>query len=206
MKSTDSTAFAMPKLPTFPPASIVFNPFKLEIPAVHGCRDLNPSVSRHSFSDIYKGAFSLPPSQSLSPKSLSKWQSRQNCRELEWAQWGFGHAKRLARGRFVPYTVQSKCSKVLVGIGLNSSISLILSKSHFFHLYLNVRIPISAQTTMANNIAPSRPNNSHPITNATTEPIPSAPQFMLIAISCPRFIIGIASLLVYLLICEASPT
>jgi hypothetical protein len=57
MESTDATSFAiaMPKMPTFPPVSIVCNLFKLEIPSVHGRRVLNPSVSRHSFSDFKEG-------------------------------------------------------------------------------------------------------------------------------------------------------
>jgi hypothetical protein len=50
---------------------------------------------------------------------------------------------------------------------------------------------------MANIIAPSRPNISQPTTNATTAPIPSAPQFMFIAISYPRFIIAVATSLYY---------
>jgi hypothetical protein len=50
---------------------------------------------------------------------------------------------------------------------------------------------------MASIIAPSRPNISQPTTNATTAPIPSAPQFMFIAISYHMFIIAAADLLYY---------
>ena len=48
--------------------------------------------------------------------------------------------------------------------------------------YLNFKMPINIQTTMASNTAPSRPKRNHPKMNATTDPSPRAPQFMVSAI------------------------
>lgn len=54
--------------------------------------------------------------------------------------------------------------------------------------YLNLRIPMSINTMIANITAPSRPKMIQPIMNATTEPSPSAPQFIDIAICVPPII------------------
>jgi hypothetical protein len=52
---------------------------------------------------------------------------------------------------------------------------------------LNLIIPIITITMMASITAPSNPNINQPTRNATTESIPSIPQFTVIAIILPSF-------------------
>jgi hypothetical protein len=48
--------------------------------------------------------------------------------------------------------------------------------------YLNLNIPIKTRIMIANITAPKSPNRNQPMINAMTDPSPSAPQFIVIAV------------------------